>query len=75
MKAGLLLFFLSIATPVFAGEIETVLMVSIDALHPAALSQKTSPALERLMRSGRYTLEGRSVTPPQTLIAHTAMMT
>jgi predicted AlkP superfamily pyrophosphatase or phosphodiesterase len=75
MKAGLLLFFLSIATPVFAGEIETVLMVSIDALHPAALSLKTSPALERLMRSGRYTLEGRSVTPPQTLIAHTAMMT
>lgn len=72
MEAGLLLFFLSIATPVFASEIETVLMVSIDALHPAALSQKTSPALDRLMRSGRYTLEGRSVTPPQTLIVHTA---
>jgi hypothetical protein len=44
MKAGLLLFFLSIATPVFASEIETVLMVSIDALHPAALRQKTSPS-------------------------------
>ena len=75
MRAVLLLFFLSIATPVFASAIETVLMVSIDALHPAALSQKTSPALDRLMRSGRYTLNGQSVTPPQTLIAHTAMMT
>jgi predicted AlkP superfamily pyrophosphatase or phosphodiesterase len=27
------------------------------------------------MRSGRYTLQGQSVTPPQTLIAHTAMLT
>jgi predicted AlkP superfamily pyrophosphatase or phosphodiesterase len=67
--------FLSVAAPVFASEVETVLIVSIDALHPAALSQKTSPTLVRLMHSGRYTLEGRSVTPPQTLIAHTAMMT
>jgi predicted AlkP superfamily pyrophosphatase or phosphodiesterase len=50
-------------------------MVSIDALHPAALSEQTSPNLDRLMRSGRYTLQGHSVTPPQTLIAHTAMMT
>lgn len=75
MKAGLLLFFLALGAPVFASEIEAVLMVSIDALHPAALSQKTSPALDRLMQSGRYTLNGQSVTPPQTLIAHTAMMT
>lgn len=50
-------------------------MVSIDALHPAALSEKTSPTLHNLMRSGRYTLEGWSVTPPLTLIAHTSMMT
>lgn len=33
MKAGFLLFFLSIATPVFSSEIETGLMVSIDG-HP-----------------------------------------
>jgi len=75
MKTGLLLLFLLVATPVLASDLETVLIVSIDALHPAALSQKTSPALDRLMQSGRYTLEGQSVTPPQTLIAHTAMMT
>jgi len=64
-----------VAVPAFAHEFETVLMVSIDALHPAALSEKTSPALHGLMRSGRHTLEGRSVTPALTLIAHTAMMT
>ena len=75
MKSGLLLLFLSLAAPVFASEVESVLIVSIDALHPAALSQKISPNLDRLMRSGRYTLNGQSVTPPQTLIAHTAMMT
>ena len=75
MKTGLMLFFLCLATPLFASEIQTVLIVSIDALHPAALSQKTSPTLDRLMHSGRYTLEGQSVTPPLTLIAHTAMLT
>lgn len=69
MKTGLLLFFLSLAAPVFAGEVETVLLVSIDALHPAALSEKTSPTLVRLMHSGRSTLEGRSVTPPQIMAA------
>jgi predicted AlkP superfamily pyrophosphatase or phosphodiesterase len=55
--------------------VQTVLIVSIDALHPGALSAQTSPSLDRLMRSGRYTLQGQSVTPPQTLIAHTTMMT
>lgn len=64
-----------IAAPAFANEVETVLIVSIDALHPAALSEKTSPTLHKLMRSGRHTLEGRSVTPALTLIAHTSMMT
>ncbi len=53
---------------------DTVLVVSIDALHPAALSAKTSPTLHALMKSGSYTLKGRSVEPPKTLIAHTAMM-
>lgn len=52
-----------------------VLVVSIDALHPAALSEKTSPALHALMQAGRFTLNGRSVDPPKTLIAHTAMLT
>jgi predicted AlkP superfamily pyrophosphatase or phosphodiesterase len=52
-----------------------VLVVSIDALHPAALSEQTSPTLHALMQAGRFTLNGRSVDPPKTLIAHTAMLT
>jgi predicted AlkP superfamily pyrophosphatase or phosphodiesterase len=75
MKIGILCLGVMIALPAFAGEVETVLIVSIDALHPDALSKKTSPTLHALMRSGRYTLAGKSVDPPKTLIAHTAMMT
>jgi predicted AlkP superfamily pyrophosphatase or phosphodiesterase len=72
---GILLLGLLFAAPGFARDVETVLIVSIDALHPDALSEKTSPALHALMRPGRYTLEGKSVDPPKTLIAHTAMLT
>ncbi len=58
-----------------AGGAERVLIVSIDALHPAALGRKTTPTLHGLMQQGRYTLAGQSVDPPKTLIAHTAMLT
>ena len=75
MNMGILCLGLIIAMPALAGEVETVLIVSIDALHPDALSEKNSPTLYALMRSGRYTLAGKSTDPPKTLIAHTAMMT
>lgn len=74
-RLGILILGLLFAAPVLANDIETVLVVSIDALHPDALSVKTSPTLHALMLSGRYTLEGMSVAPPLTLVAHTAMMT
>jgi predicted AlkP superfamily pyrophosphatase or phosphodiesterase len=54
---------------------ERVLMVSIDALHPAALTAQTMPAVARWASRGRLTLDGRSTRPPKTLIAHTAMLT
>jgi len=50
MRAFLLLLCWLAAAPAFAYEVETVLMVSIDALHPAALSERTSPTLHNLMR-------------------------
>ncbi len=74
-QIGILCLGLMLGLPALAGEVETVLVVSIDALHPDALSEKASPALYALMRSGRYTLSGKSVDPPKTLLAHTAMMT
>jgi len=61
--------------PAWAQDLQTVLLVSIDALHPAALQADGAPNLESLKRRGQFTLEGRSVNPPQTLIAHTAMLT
>jgi predicted AlkP superfamily pyrophosphatase or phosphodiesterase len=66
---------LLLVVPSFAQEARSVLIVSIDALHPDALGAKTSPTLHALMRPGQYTLAGRSVDPPKTLIAHTAMLT
>lgn len=55
--------------------LDTVLVVSIDALHPSALDEKNAPALHALHQKGVATLNGRSVDPPKTLIAHTAMLT
>ena len=73
MKRVVLALLLTWAALVQAAD--TVLVVSIDALHPAALNARTSPTLRALMQSGTHTLKGRSVEPPKTLIAHTAMMT
>jgi len=75
IRVGILWLGLLFALPAFSSETQTVLVVTIDALHPDALSEKSSPTLYALMRSGRYTLAGESVDPPKTLIAHTAMMT
>jgi predicted AlkP superfamily pyrophosphatase or phosphodiesterase len=50
-------------------------VVSIDALHPAALGPESSPVIHGLMREGASTLDGRSTDPPLTLISHTAMFT
>lgn len=71
----LLCLSLGLAIPAQAGEWDTVLVVSIDALHPDALDKSAAPALHALMLGGRYTMHGRSVDPPKTLVAHTAMFT
>ena len=70
-----LLLAASLFLPALAAAYEHLLIVSIDALHPDALDAKVSPTLHGLMLGGRYTLEGRSVSPPKTLIAHTSMLT
>lgn len=54
---------------------ERVVIVSIDALHPAALTATVMPNVERRARLGKVVLDGRSTKPPKTLIAHTAMLT
>jgi predicted AlkP superfamily pyrophosphatase or phosphodiesterase len=70
-----ILFTLAISTVVAAEQLNNVLVISIDALHPDALQQAKIPNLSKLMQSGTYSLDGRSTDPPKTLIAHTAMFT
>lgn len=72
---GIAILFLVIAAPASAQSVDTVLVVSIDALHPAALMKGVTPGIGDLMKQGVYTLKGRSVAPPKTLIAHTSMFT
>jgi predicted AlkP superfamily pyrophosphatase or phosphodiesterase len=64
------------ASPPPRGEAPTtVVVVSIDALHPDVLLGDAMPNVRRTMARGEYTLLGRSTKPPKTLIAHTAMVT
>ncbi len=57
----------------FAQEVQTVLIVSIDALHPKAIGPKTSANIQQLLTQGVYTLDGFSTNPPLTLLSHAAM--
>ena len=74
-KALITLSLLLIPVGLFAADIPNVVLVSIDALHPSGLARDVSPNLWQIMQEGRYTLDGKSVTPPQTLINHSAMLT
>ncbi|MBW2483524.1 MAG: alkaline phosphatase [Deltaproteobacteria bacterium] len=58
-----------------ATALKTIVIISIDALHPAALGAGTTPTIFKEMTAGTYTLDGHSTNPPKTLIAHTAMFT
>jgi hypothetical protein len=57
----------------FANEVKTVLIISIDALHPKAINPKTSVNIQQLLEQGVYTLDGLSTNPPLTLLSHAAM--
>jgi predicted AlkP superfamily pyrophosphatase or phosphodiesterase len=58
-----------------AASLQNVVIISIDALHPAALNAGLTPTIYGEMLQGAYTLEGQSTNPPLTLISHTAMFT
>ena len=57
----------------FAASVKTILVISIDALHPDALGPETSKNIYRMMQQGSYTLDGHSTRPPKTLVSHAAM--
>ena len=68
-----IIFFGAVASS--AGSLQKVVIISIDALHPAALNAGTTPTIYGEMRQGAYTLDGQSTNPPLTLISHSAMLT
>lgn len=67
--------FLATLVAAAPAQADRVVLVSIDALHPAAVTAKTMPNVARWGREGRLTLDGRSARPPKTLVSHTAMLT
>ncbi|PLX68999.1 MAG: hypothetical protein C0603_04750 [Denitrovibrio sp.] len=52
---------------------KTVVVISIDALHPDSIKMAKPENILRVMEKGISTLDGTSVAPPKTLINHTAM--
>lgn len=73
----LMILFLSTWMPclVSAGQIKSVLIISIDALHPDALGEKTSKTIYSVMKKGVFSRKGQSTSPPLTLLSHAAMFT
>jgi predicted AlkP superfamily pyrophosphatase or phosphodiesterase len=53
---------------------KTIVIISIDALHPDAIAMAKPKNISKVMQKSVYTLKGKSVNPPKTLINHTAMM-
>ena len=69
----LLFLFALLPCQVSAGEVESVLIISIDALHPDALGKRTAKNIHAMMERGVFTLNGHSTSPPLTLLSHAAM--
>ncbi|MEF3253996.1 MAG: alkaline phosphatase family protein, partial [Deferribacterales bacterium] len=73
-KIFLVLILVLIPLCLLATEPRTVVVISIDALHPDAISLAKPKNILYLMGKGVYSLNGKSETPPKTLINHTAMV-
>lgn len=60
----------STATTAVARQLNNVVVISIDALHPEALNSAQIPTINKLMQAGAYTLDGRSTEPLSMTISH-----
>ncbi|PMP70431.1 MAG: hypothetical protein C0187_05610 [Calditerrivibrio nitroreducens] len=68
------IFTLLSVTNLFAADC-SIIVISIDALHPDAINIVKPENIGKVMSAGVYNLNGKSVNPPKTLISHTAMVT
>lgn len=74
-KLLLLILSLLMSANVFAAEINNVLIISIDALHPDAVRKENAPNIFEASDGGIIKLNGKSTDPPKTLVSHSAMFT
>jgi arylsulfatase A-like enzyme len=51
-----------------------VIVVSVDGLRPDAIARFGAVTIQRLMRTGSYTLDARTITLSKTLPSHTSML-
>lgn len=76
MKTIFLLITLIFSINLYAADLlNNVVIVSIDALHPDAVRAENAPNIMSVADDGVIKLNGRSTTPPKTLISHSAMFT
>lgn len=74
MKKWLVFLFIMMSVTAFAGSNRSIVIISIDALHPDAIHMAAPTHIQRMIKKGVYTLNGKSVHPPKTLVSHTAML-
>jgi predicted AlkP superfamily pyrophosphatase or phosphodiesterase len=58
-----------------SGQFDKIVIISIDALHPDAVTEVNCPNIFKYIKNGLYIPDGKSTIPPKTLIAHTSMIT
>lgn len=76
MRSVLLMLIFFVTTHLYASEImNNVVIISIDALHPDAVTQENAPNIMEIADKGVLRLNGRSTKPPKTLVSHSAMFT
>lgn len=76
MKKMLLLITLLISFNLYASDLlNNVIIISIDALHPDAVTAENAPNIFKAAKTGVIKLNGKSTNPPKTLISHSAMFT
>lgn len=55
--------------------LNNVVIISIDALHPDAVTRENAPNIFNTAKGGIIKLNGKSTNPPKTLVSHSAMFT
>jgi predicted AlkP superfamily pyrophosphatase or phosphodiesterase len=74
MKKYFVILLLFIPLLSYADTNRKVIVISIDAMHPRAIELKKPARIIAVMAKGVSTMNGSAVSPPMTLINHTAMV-